>query len=515
LKINAVLAGLFLFSVASAIDLNQSIAANIEEAVFNRCYAHLTGKRPALDHPLLAEVKAGSKTAVEACMSVFDKALLGANGRIANTSDEEAKAVLANFHSYHRKWFAITDINLTLADGCTRTSTYLDEQESALFITRSMFGRNSAGDPFPYSDIVTLGESLQAVRSNTSSSLDLLAAELNVIQNAAGNYVLSTLAKTPLSGPRAELGDLYGVKIATAERKNFQVPMHQSLNATTGATSISKYGSLALNLGGGVIGSQPYLLMNSGLGTNRFADGAAKMSRRWSRNLLTDIMCRDLPVIRKEDALIYIQPTITADTPAFRGNADCMQCHASIDNMARTIRNIRSTRNLNCRDIDPHPVRGGKVRLGTSLIEYLTPTLNEIGTTDGDCNNTGSNNVNACKYPHRRPLGSFVFRTHDGKLIEKSIEGPGQLGQALAETEDLYACASARYTKFFTGVDVKMADFNGAATPLNPEQNKAKKFVVDLGKKLKSHQSLRTLILDIISSDLYKQDLVKRMGASK
>jgi hypothetical protein len=119
-------AGLFLISGLAQAEDSLSQASLSEVALFNRCYSHLTRLRLPKSHPLLTQVKLGSKTAAQACAETLSKAQLGEDGRPVASSDPESIAILNNFYQFHRLWFDNASLRILLLTRshryCTTTS---------------------------------------------------------------------------------------------------------------------------------------------------------------------------------------------------------------------------------------------------------------------------------------------------------------------------------------------------------------------------------------------------------
>ena len=93
----------FKFMILVITNLNANSLS--DEALFNRCYAHLTGLAPHYNHPNLVAVRSGANP-IDECMKIFDKALLntsgGNEGMLNNTSDKESVAILNRFYHFFR-----------------------------------------------------------------------------------------------------------------------------------------------------------------------------------------------------------------------------------------------------------------------------------------------------------------------------------------------------------------------------------------------------------------------------
>jgi hypothetical protein len=78
------------------------------------------------------------------------------------------------------------------------------------------------------------------------------------------------------------------------------------------------------------------------------------------------------------------------------------------------------------------------------------------------------------------------------------------LGQKLAATNDLYVCGAKKYYKFLTGVDINLRDLgDSSSAPLSPGEQFHRNKIITLGLNFKNHQSVRTLLQEIISSPTF------------
>tara|TARA_B100000925_G_scaffold45266_1_gene29524 strand:- start:12322 stop:15237 length:2916 start_codon:yes stop_codon:yes gene_type:complete len=106
--------------------------------------------------------------------------------------------------------------------------------------------------------------------------------------------------------------------------------------------------------GGGAMGSHAFVLQNmditfpkvmannlKGSAKNRHrvvSDGSVKIQRRWAKRVLSDFLCREVPVINYDDLETVYEDT--SSSIPFRKSASCMTCHATMDQMAMTARNV-------------------------------------------------------------------------------------------------------------------------------------------------------------------------------
>ena len=103
------------------------------------------------------------------------------------------------------------------------------------------------------------------------------------------------------------------------------------------------------------------------------------------------------------------------------------------------------------------------------------------------------------------------MRGYDGTLYSQTIsatndvDGLTQLGQAIANTNDLYTCAASRYFEFLTGISVSLQDVGDPRySPLSPDDLQYRTIVHQLGISLKTHQNLQQLIREIITLPMYR-----------
>jgi hypothetical protein len=122
--------------------------------------------------------------------------------------------------------------------------------------------------------------------------------------------------------------------------------------------------------------------------------------------------------------------------------------------------------------------------------------------------------VNAAStlYHQSAPTGTLRYRGFRSTAVTRAnFSSLEQLGAGLAASRDLYECAAKRYYKFFTGIDVRLDTLTAPAASA-PETTRLKHavdaqhqaMVIKIAARLKSGQSLRTLVSDIVSSPVFK-----------
>jgi hypothetical protein len=424
-------------------------------AIFERCYSHLTRQRVARNHAIRGRVARGEITPVAGCMEVFDFAKLDASG-VTTSGKPEAGHLLATFNDFHRTWFPADNMDAALnAFACPRENykTY-DEGESALHFTRVLFG---SGVPF---------------KEAFTSSLPMEA-----IRNLG-----------PISGGTVHEGQLLGVRpmsLAEATR-TMTVEVQQS-----GSPSIIRHKE---SLGGGYMGTRSYLALTIGAKrVEQKSDGGIDMARRWAKASMESALCRPFPILRKPDVERWVN---TGSELPFRRSSSCMTCHATMDSLAGTARNvsIRIAPNANC-----------FVPLGAVVAGVKYPE--EIQLDAGGTPRPDSDPI----FSARPPTGRLIYRSFDGSLKDMSGKDLPELANQLVAQDDVYVCAAKRYFEYFTGISVNLQDIGDPELPvLSAADLQYRNQVIELGRGLKSTNSLRSLIQNILSSPTYAKPYVTR-----
>lgn len=448
-----------------------------ERAVYERCHAKLVRMTPDADDRLVAQVDSGALTGAQACQELLSLARMNASGRIppylANPEKfRTAQRIVHTMNDVHRSWF--TRKTFAAESECSQsvTNSLIDAAEPAYFFTRALFHPSQLID-----SAVLSTDSIRAIRE---------------VENPRRSILRSAITRPFIGFPEEQEmisnGGLLGFALGSS-------PMVRlvATDKAPGEVQLPVVASYPLmqNQGGGILGSQAYLLANFGDDGTLFPD-LEKMPRNWARYVFRDLLCRELPVIRDEDAAPYrvcdspecaIQVTKAqmANVLPFRQQNACVKCHASMDQLAGVVRNFRGYRTGTCTFNPPS-------RFSSYGMVKETPTETSISTWDYKVD------VN---YRKRPSLGRFLFRTHNNKLINKPIANLDQLGQVIANTEDFYICAAKRYYHYFTGINVDISPLSGA---LAPDQRFYRARVIDLGRKLKSADAFNKDSLKLIEA---------------
>lgn len=454
----------------------------------NKCYGLFVRERIPTDHPLWVAVSKGTKSGTDACMEIFDKAKLTSSGELPKTNgnyDYEGMRVLNSFLRFHKSQFEIPDFATVVGTGVDRsTRDVTDSNEPAYHFLYSLFAPEQK-----FSDVVTRDFSIRSrrysmkserSRSVASGALPLITQGVyKSVQDADGRSIfIPDDAKggvSPFQPVLPETGILIGLDVD--QEDNSIDPSHFESNF-----GVLKFNSTNVNqhLGGGIMGSQSYLLAN--LGKDGFVSGGTVLHRRWGKHVMADFLCRDLPALRSKDVIAEVD---AESKIAFRTGISCMGCHSSMDPLAGAIRNSRAAWSHN----------GGQPHNRVKFIGHRPPDMAYADfpskAADGSF--------------FRRPASArLYYRSYNGELVMKEVEGLQQLGESMATTNDLYVCAAKRYYRFLTGIDVNLADLGNINTPaISLGEKFQRERVIKMGLDLKSHQSLRSLIKNIIKTEAF------------
>ena len=458
------------FSIITLFSLAFNSQAQIlsEQALFNRCYSQITNTRPKKIDPLNQAVKSGQKKAITACLEVLAKANFNSsnNETISDINDPVAKNVLSTFHHLHSTWFYNKDFSTISWPGFAKDSQDLyDSSSPAFYMTRALFKPTALAK-----DILNSNENLVAVRTNMTP--------------AAGPDSSHPLSDFIFSGFNfAATGDLLGIKVQSSV-----------IVSTPKNTNIDLYQTL----GGGYLGTTPYLLLNvgtinSGLGHLGYkTNGALQTHRKWGKAFFKDTLCRELPVVREEDVVGMVDPKSSVP---FRTSTSCTRCHASHDRVSGVVRGLT----IAYADIgNGDPTGLGQKKRGGNFPKFHPVVM---------AAETGWPAVADADYYRRPQNGVLYFRDYQGNLIDQTVTGVQDLASKVTELDDFYICLAKRYYSYFTGIDVDTGDIKDPtrSSVLTSQDERHRDTVISLGKKFKTHQNIQKLISDILNLDQYKK----------
>ncbi len=480
-----------------------------EREILARCYAQLTGTRLPVRDPLWKKLE--TKLATEVCTQIIDSVSLGANGLLTDAANPVHRLILRQFNDIHRNWFPhrLTTLN-TFPDTYYGTVDVYDADEPAMFITRSLFSQQ----PKPYRSVLSGFESLYAIRdpSTTHPSrrglqgfprpsrvyvgdaalsdqqpIGILDMEAVAGQTPDGQYF-------PIQVPIVQVGALYGIGVSTDTSSTSNLWVNNfTATATPQDMTLKRPQRFHENYGGGALGSIPFLLTNFGHGFDITSDGSLKIPRKIMFTAMNSFLCQSGPFLRTSDVGQYL--ALDSDTQAapFRHGTSCLRCHASMDQSASTMRHLRLGSTIN-------NISVGVTRIAAMVLSTTTdqPAEPIAWATPAD------------PMFHRRPTnGRLLFRSVSGALVNQPVSNMEQLGQAMAATDDYYACAASRYFKYFTGIQVNIFDPSdpsnqSAIANMTEKDREYRNYVLQLGRQLRETESLKTLVKQIMKSNYYK-----------
>ncbi|HEX4925993.1 MAG TPA: hypothetical protein VFV50_18010 [Bdellovibrionales bacterium] len=430
-------------------------------ALYHRCYTQLTQKRAPAGDALTIAVGAGSRSAVSACLEVLDRARFTQLNRTQIVAtDATGVNVLQTIHKLHLSWFTNKDI--VDIDNANPTRDIYDTGDTALYFTRAVFG-----DAVRFDTIVTSNDTLRSIRSDD-----------NLTRGPSSNQdrSLSLFGALP-EFKFAGKGDLLGFEIAGLRTLSYSYMLG---GTTTRAGSVS----LGQHYGGGILGHPVYLLANVQQANDFRADGALLVPRKFARAIFSDLMCREIPVVRDADVGEFVVP---ASTVSFRNSSSCVRCHATIDRASAVIRGFSYDA----------PGNNEVMNLGVNVPKFTPPAL---------AAETGWPSEPDRDYYRRPANGVLYYRNFNGELVNLAVTSLQDLGVKLAQQEDLHVCMAKRYYRYFTGIDVPLSDpGDPAAPPLTAADSAHRAQVIALGRSLKSHQSVRMLIEEILTLPIYRE----------
>jgi len=507
-----------LLFVMTALSPKASAAGLTELGLLARCYAHLTGHPLPIQHPLRSQVTSGTLTAQVACNSLLDKATLSANsGSLLSVGDMEARSILQNFNNFHRSWFPgniVEGIQEYSAENSIGTMDIYDTTEPALAITRAVFSEDGR-----YADVLTSPNGLHAIREQNEAIRALIGWSVmapgrriygnntDFDQNlfhfsAPGSITFSINSDDGTSIfaflPKIEVGELIGIRKNTDFAAIPNVSLYP-LGAYVPGSSVPALNfnfNLFQTFGGGVLGTPIYFMLNYGHGRGLMANGTTKVPRRWSQTNMTTFLCANLPALRESDITSFNVGTSSAP---FRNGNSCLRCHANLDQMAYTARNLMTV------GTDFFEFTLGSRKYAKNAM-VLTSFATDAGATGGWPSEPVPN------FHRMAPTGKLYFRSFsNGDLIDKPVNNISELGSAMTQTEDYYQCAAKRYFAYFTGIQVSLYDRRDPANALlnktaTENDVKDREYIENLAAELKQTQSIRTMIKRILSSDYYKSE---------
>jgi hypothetical protein len=243
------------------------------------------------------------------------------------------------------------------------------------------------------------------------------------------------------------------------------------------------------NLGAGILFTPNYQ-QALGMDSNQIAaqNGVDQVPREWVQNILKDFLCREIPVIRQDDAIPHTASQANPKAP-FRNGVSCMRCHASVDALSTIARNYQ------------YATTGPFT--GIFVNQFHKPTHERLPATPNEPDPF---------FPVRPAEGAFRYRDYTGVYHDVALSSSEadpkaafrQFGQYLASMNDPYVCVVSKYFRYLTGISPKFFDPGDIDSPTLSERDKAlREYLFALGKDLKQNGNLRKVVLEVVSSDLF------------
>lgn len=461
-----------------ALSLNALASVTDEALRFKKCYSLFVREVLPQTHPLLLEVKSARLSGTDACMRLFDQGALGANNEIRKDStgayDATAQKIIRTFNHLHQSFFELTDYSgLLMTSTELATLDVIDVNESSYHLTYTLLKPNE-----PYHKVITRDHSFWSLRYSQQPVRTRRLWDFNPFTFRTGDPRNGDQSlHTPWAPEHLpETGLLVGIKPAGIN----PAPVMLGVNATyTGADMNQHFGA-------GVIGTQAYLLSATQVNFGdvlRFSDGGLMVNRRWSKRVFNDLLCRQIPVLRSTDIVSDVNMNSNL---SFRKGFSCMGCHSTMDPMAGTLRNITSTPTISA---DSGYVSG---------VRFFVQREPDMPAADYP---VMGGNADFYRSP---ASGRLKYRNYEGRLVSHDVQSLQELGEAIAEEDDLYACAAKRYYEFLTGIPHTMNDPGDFNTPKpTPGEALVRERIIHLGQELKQHQNLRELFRSIIQSETF------------
>lgn len=464
-------------------DIKLSLAnIEVQRQIYKKCYEQFTG-HPLIDLnrvPTAVTSQVGS--AVKECMRLLNLVDLSNERNLIHPNIEEqtvASQILNNFNKIHIGFFPNRNYTTNIAGSHRNIDFIHDALQPSYYFTKNLFDNTEA-----YKEIYLKDHSLYAIRKKDDGS--------NAVYGF--HHEDSTLFDNENAPQKLSVGKIAGLRKLSPSPFKSRIARFGSTvpKNLKGFTTETLEVENKAHMGSGLLGSFPFLVYNSGDYILRASDGGLKVNRTFSKNLFKQLLCRDLPVIRPGDS---INVDLESSLP-FKAGLACMRCHSSIDTMGHSLRNYHIFMS------EGYSV-GGDRKYNLSRL-FVHDQRDEDEFTNGTVYNWPDKDDDFFK---KEPLGKLYFRSFNGELIDKPInglKGRDSLGQKLIETDDLYACTAKKYFKHFTGIEVSLDDLGSIDSPsLSEKHLDYRAFVIELGKELKKDQDLKRLIHRIISSRAY------------
>jgi hypothetical protein len=208
------------------------------------------------------------------------------------------------------------------------------------------------------------------------------------------------------------------------------------------------------------------ILLNSGQQDGKM-DGEFNTHRRWAKSILTNLLCLELPLLKKEQAEHYV---IKNSSIPFQRKSECMQCHVTMDNLASVIRNVE----LYNTAVDGFQM----ISLKGAYVHPINPKSN--------------------LFYNQSTHGEIILNL-DNRLVKYELNNVNELGKWIAKNKNFYSCSLKKVFTFLTGQNTTQV--NSVSTT-----NEAKEkwsFIDNLTDSFMKNQNYREAMLEIINSKYF------------
>lgn len=505
-----------LLAIVLLVTQNSVAASKLNDLeIFNRCYLKLfktvVPRTASLGKTLTDEIYAKKISATNACMVLLEQSEFMDNGTLRSAkytqypklSEQETKKLISNLHNFHNTWFSKKAFIFGTDPRDASTYMIKDNDEASLYFTRALLG-----NAVPVSTVFTATKTLRGLREtpDKSATSRWKSKPMN-IQNEGNfgtenGFVMAYGLTTSLNSMTVDNADLvpFGKLYGVEEAKPLIVPtvvINGQANASAtirtqiqnAVTAKMKDVNLFEHLGGGLLGSQTFIMKNTNLNLAQIAPGANNdkddvVARRISSRVFEDLLCHQMPTLSEDD----VRGDVIADSPhGFRINSSCMACHTSLDPMAYTMRNFAPYRTANNDVLGNSPEQVAIRAKGTPVLG-----ITRLPAVD-----------NSGHFALQKPTGALNYRDHTNKLFKIPVNNLNELGTELSKSDDFYRCVAKRYYNFFTGYDVNLAERNVAEASNTKEAKFHRAKVYKIAANLKKSQNMTSMIKEIINSEAF------------
>jgi hypothetical protein len=419
--------------------------------------------------------------------------------------NEVALKVLRTMTAFHQNYFE----SKVIVNNYAASPALTDATEPAYFLSWALFGRRDT-QVNAFRDILRKSVGIKAIRRSSVPSIYFPGGTLlrgfskdvcwwNTIPYPCGTRLANFLAPNVPAGfyvidyIGGEVLGPRGIRFRklnlsdndlVAQGSLFGLGEHRPLRMVRidlgGRETVLE--NFHASAGGGILGTTSYMGMNYQI-KDMPMDGGKVVPRKWSANVLRDFLCiQSLPNLRPDQVANKVN---TSSSYEFRRAASCVACHAQVDPLAFTARNIGPM----VMGAGALPTIAGVSTLTSKPVTQPAETGDVEGGPD-------------FRFSSRPPNGELYFNNWRNTPVRVPVRGLAQLGETMSAQDDFYLCAAKRYYRFFTGVDVNI---RGTEADMRPLEREHYRNVVKAGLEvLKTTQSTERMIEFIFSTPAFR-----------